>query len=179
MKAFIHKTRWLFVIAAIIVILDQITKALVRFYLATGETWVPWAWLAPYARTVHTGNTGVAFGMFQGKNFLFAILAVIVAGAIVYYYPQVPTQDKILRLALSMQLGGAIGNLIDRIFIGQVTDFASVGNFAIFNVADSCITVGVAILLLGVWIQDRRERKDKIQNAQVDQTAEPVDRTNP
>ncbi|PKN90290.1 MAG: hypothetical protein CVU45_03340, partial [Chloroflexi bacterium HGW-Chloroflexi-7] len=63
------------------------------------------------------------------------------------------------RFALSLQLAGAVGNLIDRIFFGRVTDFISVGNFAIFNVADSSITVGVIILLIAVWWQDRNEKK--------------------
>ncbi len=162
MKAYIQKNRWLYIVAVIIVILDQGSKALVRAYIPLGESWTPWPWLAPYARIIHWSNTGVAFGMFQGKSLVFAVLAAIVAGAIIYYYPQVPSVDKVLRFALSMQLGGALGNLIDRIFNGgQVTDFISVGNFAVFNVADSFITVGVVILLIGVWLEDKREKEQK------------------
>jgi len=156
------KTRWLFVISAVIVILDQITKQLVRTNLPIGASWMPWEWLTPYARIIHWSNTGVAFGMFQGNNVFFAILASIVAIAIVYYYPSIPEEDKVLRFAMSMQLGGAVGNLIDRIFVGQVTDFVSVGNFAVFNVADSCITMGVGVLLLGVYLEEKRERKHKL-----------------
>lgn len=162
MKSFFMKTRWLFVISAVIVILDQITKQLVRTNLPIGASWMPWEWLAPYARIIHWSNTGVAFGMFQGNNVFFAILASIVAIAIVYYYPSIPEEDKVLRFAMSMQLGGALGNLIDRIFVGQVTDFASVGNFAVFNVADACITTGVGVLLLGVYLEEKRERKHKL-----------------
>ena len=162
MKSFFMKTRWLFIISAVIVILDQITKQLVRTNLPIGTSWMPWEWLAPYARIIHWSNTGVAFGMFQGNNVFFAILASIVAIAIVYYYPSIPGEDKVLRFAMSMQLGGAVGNLLDRIFVGQVTDFVSVGNFAVFNVADSCITVGVGVLLLGVYLEERRERNQKI-----------------
>jgi signal peptidase II len=61
-----------------------------------------------------------------------------------------------------MQLGGAVGNLIDRVTQGYVTDFVSVGNFAVFNVADSCITVGVGVLILGVWLQERRKKKTEV-----------------
>ena len=96
--------------------------------------------------------------MFQGANLLFAILAAIVSVAIIIYFPRVPKSDWIMRVALSMQLAGAVGNLIDRVFIGQVTDFISVGNFAVFNIADSSITVGVIILLLGVWLQERKAK---------------------
>jgi signal peptidase II len=178
LKSFFHKTRWLFLIAAIILILDQVTKVLVRANLAIGETWVPWPWLAPYARIIHWTNTGVAFGMFQGNNILFAIIAFCVACVIVYYYPQVPTEDKVLRFALAMQLGGALGNFVDRVFVGEVTDFVSVGNFAVFNVADSCITVGVLVLALGVWYQDRREKKAK-EALENESNSEPLDQIKP
>ena len=64
-----------------------------------------------------------------------------------------------MRLALGLQFSGAVGNLIDRLLMRQVTDFISVGSFAIFNVADSCITVGVAILVVGVWLKERAMKK--------------------
>ncbi len=162
MKAYLQKTGWLYIIAAIIVVLDQLSKVAVRTLIPLGETWTPWPWLAPFARIIHWSNTGVAFGMFQGKSLFFAVLAAVVVAAIIYYYPQIPNMDKVLRFALSMELGGALGNLIDRIFnAGQVTDFISVGNFAVFNVADACITVGVVVLLIGVWLEDKREKAAK------------------
>jgi signal peptidase II len=177
LKAFFRKTRWLFVIAAVIVILDQVTKYLVRTNLAIGESWMPLTWLAPYARIVHWTNTGVAFGMFQGNNLLFAIIASIVAVVIIFYYPSIPEEDKVLRFAMGMQLGGALGNLIDRIVVKQVIDFVSVGNFAVFNVADSCITVGVGVLLLGVWLQEKREKKLKVETTPDETAPEKTDKT--
>lgn len=169
LKKFLHSVRWLLLIAAIIVVIDQITKVLVRRYLPFGEMWSPWDWMMPYVRLLHISNTGAAFGMFKNANPVFMALAVIVSAAIVYYYPRVPKEEKIVRFALSLQLAGAVGNLIDRILFGAVTDFISVGDFAIFNVADSSITVGVAVLLLAVWWQDRNEKKklaaDKPQEA--------------
>jgi signal peptidase II len=165
------RTHWLdflllFLFAGVIVALDQWTKALVRDNIPLGADWLPsWlSWLMPYARIRHTFNTGAAFGLFQQGGLIFAILAVIVSILIISYFPSVSRRDWWLRLALGMQLGGALGNLVDRIMRnGQVTDFISVGNFAIFNVADSCITVGVIILVLGVWITERREAKAKKQ----------------
>ena len=148
----------LFLISVVIIVLDQWTKSLVRSNLALGETWMPWTWLSPYARVLHWYNNGVAFGLFQNGGIIFIILPIIVVLAIIFYYPQVPSEDWALRLALGLQLGGATGNLIDRLTIGHVTDFISVGNFPIFNVANSAITVGVFVLILGVWIQDRREK---------------------
>ena len=149
----------LFPIAASIVALDQYTKLLIRNTLAFGEIWAPWVWLTPYARVVHWHNTGVAFGMFQNNNFLFAILVSIIALVIIIYYPQLTEGDWFLMIALSMQLGGAVGNLIDRLTVGHVTDFISVGNFAVFNVADASVTVGVGIMILGLWVQENKQRK--------------------
>jgi signal peptidase II len=146
-------------IAAIIVVLDQITKAMVRTNIPFGESWSPWEWLMPYARIVHWSNTGASFGMFQGFGMVFTILALIVAAVIVYYYPRVPVEEWPLRIAMGMQLGGALGNLVDRVTRGEVTDFISLGNFAVFNIADASISVGVAVLLIGMWWKERSDSK--------------------
>jgi signal peptidase II len=149
----------LILIASVIILADQVTKAVIRQNLALQETWMPLTWLAPYARIVHWYNTGVAFGMFQNGNLIFAIIATIVSVAIFIFYPRIPREERILRIATSMMLAGAVGNLIDRITVGHVTDFISLGSFAVFNIADMSITFGVCILVLGVWLQERRERK--------------------
>lgn len=161
MKKIIKKYGLLFSVASIIVILDQITKALVRANIPYGGRWMPLDWLMPYFRFVHWDNTGAAFGLFQGGGLIFAILAVIVTVFIVIYYPQIPQDEKLMRIAMSMQLGGALGNLIDRVIFGPVTDFISVGTFPVFNIADSSITVGVGILILGLWLSERREQGEE------------------
>jgi signal peptidase II len=160
------KNYWtILTIAAIIVGLDQWTKWLVRTNIPAGQSWLPDSlqWLSPYARIVHWYNRGAAFGMFQEGSMVFTVLAFIVIAAIIYYYPQVSSVDWPLRLAMSMQLGGAIGNLIDRLTIGHVTDFISIGTFPVFNIADSSISVGCVVLLLGVWWQERIAKKEKTQ----------------
>ncbi|MGH2581466.1 MAG: signal peptidase II [Anaerolineales bacterium] len=141
-------------IAGWIVFADQWTKTWVRENLAYGESWMPWSALSPYARVLHWRNTGAAFGMLQEWGGIFTILAIIVALMIVYYFPRIERGDWPLRLAMGLQLGGALGNLVDRLQHGYVTDFISIGNFPIFNVADSSITVGVVILLFSVWFGD-------------------------
>ena len=147
-------------IAGAVVALDQWTKWLVRENLPFQGTWLPeWLdWLSPYARIVHWYNSGAAFGMFQNGNLIFTILAFIVIGAILFYYPRVDRDDWTLKLAMGLQLSGAAGNLVDRLVMGKVTDFISLGAFPVFNVADSSITIGVIVLLLGVWIKERKER---------------------
>lgn len=174
MKRVFEKYWFIFTIAVVIVALDQWTKWLVRTNIAPGESWLPdsLAWLSPYARIVHWYNRGASFGMFQEGNMVFTVLAFIVIAAIIYYYPKIENADWPLRLAMSMQLGGAAGNLIDRLAFGRVTDFISIGTFPVFNVADSSISVGCVVLLLGVWWQERLAKKQKMQAAPPDQTSE-------
>jgi signal peptidase II len=168
LKKYLRDYVSLLTLAGIVIALDQWTKYLVRTNLALAEKWAPWPWLEPYARIVHWSNTGAAFGMFQGLGGIFTILAIVVAALILYYYPQVPREDWPLRIAMGLQLGGAVGNLIDRLTQqGRVTDFISVGNFAVFNIADASISVGVAILVIGMWIKERQQER-QIQTEEKD-----------
>ena len=167
----------MFTIAGVIVALDQWTKWLVRTNLPLGGSWLPESlqWLSPYARIVNWHNKGAAFGMFQNGSMVFAVLAFIVIGAIIYYYPQVEKHDWSLRIAMSMQLAGALGNLIDRLTQeGRVTDFLSVGSFPVFNVADSSITVGTIILLIGIYLQERAAMKHKNDAVKSEPANEPT-----
>lgn len=165
MKKLLRAYSLLIITAIVIISLDQYTKFLVRQNLDLWtETWVPWDWMLPYVRFVHVPNTGVAFGMFQGFGDVFSIVAIIVVLIIVFYFPRVPASDWSLRLAMSLQLSGALGNLIDRLTIGHVTDFVSVGNFPVWNIADASITIGVVVLILGVWITEIEEKKKKVSN---------------
>ena len=151
----------LVLVAVIIVTTDQLAKIWVRANVPLGGDWLPGqlAWLMPFARIRYWYNSGAAFGIFEKGNFVFMVLAIIVAGAILYYFPHVSRKDWWLRLALMLQFSGAVGNLTDRIQFGHVTDFISVGNFAIFNIADASISVGVAVLILGVWINEMTDKR--------------------
>lgn len=164
MKKLLNTYGMMIIIATVLIALDQFTKYLIRSNLAFGQIWMPWKWLEPYARIIHINNTGAAFGLFKGANSIFMVLAVIVSGVIIYYFPSISRKDWVIRTALSMQLAGALGNLIDRVIFGKVTDFISVGTFPVWNIADASITVGVAVLLIGMWVQESREKKSKMQN---------------
>ena len=174
MKKHLRDYAYLFTLAGIVIAVDQFTKSLVRTHLAFQEIWSPWKWLIPYARIVHWKNSGAAFGMLQGLGDIFTILAILVAVAIIYYFPQVSAEDWTLRLAMGLQLGGAVGNLIDRITSGYVTDFISIGTFPVFNVADASISIGVAILILGMWVkeQDRDPTESEANSDLTDHIAE-------
>jgi signal peptidase II len=165
LRYILRKYGLLISIAGVIIFFDQWTKTWVRNNIPFGEIWAPIPGLEEYARIVHWRNTGAAFGMFQGLSVVFTVLAIVVSIAIIYYYPRIPRGDWPLRLALGLQLGGAIGNLIDRLlFSGHVTDFISVFNFAVFNIADACISLGVAVLVIGIWIKERQQPLDTDQN---------------
>jgi signal peptidase II len=165
----------LILVAVIIVTSDQLAKVWVRANVPLGGDWLPSrvAWLMPFARIRYWYNSGAAFGIFEKGNLVFMILAIIVAGAILYYFPRVSRKDWWLRLALMLQFSGAVGNLTDRIQLGHVTDFISVGNFAIFNIADASISVGVVVLILGVWINEMADKRHAAaQKAAVPATSE-------
>jgi len=166
-----HIKTWagLFLLASIVIGMDQWTKAVVRANLTPGSTWLPSGlnWLAPYVRILYINNSGAAFGSFQDKGWLFAIVAVLISALIVYYYPQIPREDWLIRLALSLELGGALGNAIDRVLFGKVTDFISVGSFWVFNVADMSVNLCVVVLLLGLWLKTRRQKDQSMPEPQL------------
>lgn len=144
-----------------IILIDRISKILIVTNLAVGERWAP-EWLMPYARFVHVQNTGVAFGMLPGWGWLSTIMAVVIVIAVIYYFPRIAEEGWPLRLCLGLILGGAIGNQIDRFSYGYVVDFVSLGNFAVFNVADSAITVGTIIFILLSLIQEYTDKKKAV-----------------
>lgn len=150
----------LVLVAGLIILVDQLSKAYIRANFIEGVTmWAPWDWMLPYARILYVSNTGAAFGLLKGLSGVFTILAILVSLAIIYYFPRVSDKDWPLRLAMCLQLAGAMGNLIDRLVYGHVTDFISVGNFPVFNIADSSITIGVIVLILSLWFQEQRQKK--------------------
>lgn len=160
-----------YLLAALVVLADQYAKHLVRTSLPLNSSWSPLPWLAPYARILYIQNTGAAFGLFKEAGLFFTVVAVIVSGVIVVYTHRLPDGHWWMRIALGMQLGGALGNLVDRLIFHTVTDFISLGNFAIFNVADASISLGVALLALIMWLEGRQDRGTSTS----DSTLPPVD----
>ncbi len=151
----------LFIVALVALAADQISKLLVQANIPLGVT-VPIApFLTPYLTFTHVQNTGAAFSLFQNANWFFIIVATIVAGLIVYYTPRLPPGDWLSRAALGLQLGGAVGNLIDRLRHGYVTDFIhlqvpEIGfDWPVSNIADICIVSGVILLIAWSALQER------------------------
>ena len=132
-----------FLIAAAVVALDQLTKHLIRAVLATGEVWPDPDWVL---RIINVSNSGAAFGILQGQTTFLIIMSLVGVAAIVLYYFYPPLDHGLLRLAMGLQLGGAAGNLIDRVRFGEVTDFVKLDFWPAFNVADASIFIGVATI---------------------------------
>ena len=143
-----------FVIAGLVVALDQVSKHLVRANLALGES-VPEE--GPL-RITYVTNTGAAFGILQGQTLFLMVTTFFGLAAILLYYLYPPMEHGVLRLALGLQLGGAMGNLADRVRLGKVTDFIDVGPWPSFNVADSSIVMGVAIIIGFFLLAESRHR---------------------
>ncbi len=144
-----------FAIVGLVVVLDQVTKYLVRANLALGES-VPEE--GPL-RITYVTNTGAAFGILQGQTVFLVITTFLGLAAILLYYVYPPMEHGVLRVALGLQLGGAVGNLADRVRLGRVTDFVDVGPWPAFNVADSSILVGVFIII-GFFLLAERAQRD-------------------
>jgi signal peptidase II len=133
-----------FLIALGIIALDQITKAIVRNKLALGDAWPDADMLL---NIVYVTNSGAAFGILQGQTLFLIGTSLVGVAAIVLYYIFPPLEHGLLRAALGLQLGGAAGNLIDRIRFGEVTDFINFSFWPAFNVADASISIGVVTIL--------------------------------
>ena len=147
---------WLVLLVAGTVIgLDQWTKGLVRGSIALYDYIVPIPALGQYVLFEHVPNYGAAFGILQGKGWFFTIVAVLVSVGILTYVYFIPAEQRYIRVLFGLQMGGAIGNVLDRINQGFVTDFVKIGVPGVyywpnFNVADSGVVVGV--ILLGVYV---------------------------
>lgn len=143
-----------FLLATVVVLADQLTKKVVRDRLLLGESWPDPDW---FVKFTHVTNSGAAFGILQGQTAFLIVTSLLGLAAIVLYYLYPPMEHGVLRAALGLQLGGAIGNLIDRVLRGEVTDFVDFRHFPAFNVADSAITVGVVSIIAFFSLSEARE----------------------
>jgi signal peptidase II len=143
--------------AAVVFVIDRITKNWVAENIPLNQ---PRQVIGDYVRIVHAENTGAAFGLLPERTTLLSVLSIVAVLAIVYYYRQIASSSWLVTVTLGMQLGGAAGNLVDRIRQGYVVDFIDVGvgevRFWAFNVADSSIVIGIALVTFALWRQERR-----------------------
>ncbi len=136
-----------FLTALLIVVADQLSKLWIRNNLAVGQSLPE----GGFPRLTHITNTGAAFGLFQGQSLPLTIVALVGVAVLLLYafliYRHFPFLDnRLVWVSLGLVLGGTVGNLIDRLRLGYVTDFIDFGFWPAFNIADSAVVVGVIIL---------------------------------
>lgn len=150
-----YKNRHLGVVVAwalAALIIDQCSKIMVRRTLESG---VPYPVLEGWLYFTHAQNSGAAWSVLSGQRVMLVLITLVVLGVLFRAARELASQGLAARIGLGLVLGGALGNLADRLLVGRVTDFIDLGSpwhwlatFPIFNIADSCLTVGAVLLAL-------------------------------
>lgn len=161
-----------FYLGLLLFIADQLTKALVRFNFVPGESRPI---IDGVIHLTYVRNTGAAFGLFQGQTWLLVALTVVLGFFAFMYRHEFARATPGVRVAYTLGISGALGNFVDRIWLGWVTDFIDLRVWPVFNVADSAIVVGVGLL---IWFTVFRTPEEKpaeansMENHSVDDSAE-------
>ena len=150
-----YKNIYIPLIVSIFFLLDQISKEIIIRTLKVGES-IP---EEGFFRFTHVRKFGSAFSIIQDANLFLMIVGILAIILITYFLIFVAKDSVTLQISISLQLSGAFGNIIDRIRLGSVTDFIDVGSWPVFNIADSCISVGMAMLAFYLYINWKEERK--------------------
>ncbi|MFD1705816.1 signal peptidase II [Siminovitchia sediminis] len=149
-----------YLIALFVIVLDQVTKWTIVRHMEIGESITI---IHNFFYLTSHRNRGAAWGMLEGQMWLFYIVTLIVVAGIIYYMQTQAKGKPLFQISLSFILGGAIGNFIDRLFRKEVVDFLDTYifgyDFPIFNIADSALTIGVILLFIQMF---REERKEKV-----------------
>ncbi len=145
---------WIMMFSALIV--DQFTKWMVIENLARGESWPA----TGFFRITHAWNTGSAFSLFQGQSDILTWVSLAAVGVLTLIYRSIDRPSWVLKVAFGLQFGGALGNIVDRVRLGHVTDFLDVGRWPIFNLADSSIVVGIGLMIVYFWFLDQGSKSD-------------------
>lgn len=132
------------ILAMAVVVIDQWSKYYVQTHMSLGMS-IP---LIPSVfHLTYILNPGAAFGILENQRTFFVIVGLLMIGAVVYLYPRIPANMRLLRLGTGLMMGGAAGNVIDRIQTGHVVDFFDFRIWPIFNIADIAIVVGVSCII--------------------------------
>ncbi|MBB3906239.1 signal peptidase II [Anoxybacillus sp. UARK-01] len=149
-----------YLIALIVIIIDQFTKWLVATRMQIGES----ISVIPNVLYITSHrNRGAAWGILQGQFWLFYLITIIVVIGLVFYIRRLPREERLFGVALGFMLGGAIGNFIDRLVRKEVVDFIHtyIFNFPIFNIADSALCIGVALVFLQTFIGGAKKKENQ------------------
>lgn len=149
-----------YAIALFLIAVDQLTKWLVVKNMDLGESITI---IQDFLYITSHRNRGAAWGILQGQMWFFYIITIIVIVAIMYYLKKAKNEGALFKWALSFMLGGAIGNFIDRVLRQEVVDFIHTFpfgyNFPIFNIADSSLVIGVGLLIIHMFLEEKKEKE--------------------
>jgi signal peptidase II len=150
------------IVAALVVALDQGSKYLVTQSLPVGGVWSPFPGPTPFFQIVYTYNTGATFGLFKDLGPVFIFIALVIVAALILYARRLRRDQWLMCVALGLMLGGAIGNLIDRIRLGHVIDFIDVGvgatRWYTSNLSDVSLVLGVILLGVALLLEEVRHK---------------------
>lgn len=141
-------------IAIIVVVTDQMSKYYIESHMHLGMS-IPV--IENIFHITYVLNPGAAFGMLEHRTSFFIVVALLLVAAVIYFYPRIPSGHLLLRTGIGLQVGGAIGNVIDRVKTGYVIDFFDFRIWPVFNIADMAIVGGVGIIILSVFRSQQRE----------------------
>jgi signal peptidase II len=146
------RSRWIRVgaVAAAVLCVDQVVKAIIRGQLQVGEGWT----LTGFLSILRVTNHGIAFGMFPGRQAYVAIITVVALCAIAIFLARLVHRNLIAATGAGLLVGGSLGNLVDRLVHGGVTDYIDLSSWPTFNLADACITVGAILIVWGLMQGD-------------------------
>ena len=149
-----------------VVILDQLTKQIIRQTMHLGDSFDV---LGHVVRITYVENPGIAFGIRVGNNAVFTVLSIIASLGVLIYLFAHKDEGILMKSSLSLILGGAVGNLIDRILFKRVADFIDVGmgdlRWPVFNVADSAVVIGMVILFYTMYGSGKKEKESTPEEA--------------
>ena len=152
------------IIVAVLFVLDQITKTYVKTNLPLGQSNEI---IKDFFYFTHVENTGAAFGILKNGRYFFIVLTIIISLVLIYII--VKNKSAFLRLSISIVLGGALGNFMDRLLYGKVTDFFDFYIFGydypVFNVADACINIGTILLFIYIIFIYKEPGDEKTENS--------------
>jgi signal peptidase II len=150
------RAQWIALLAVAVAafVADQVTKQVVARALEVGET----ADLVGPFSLHHVQNSGIAFGLFASRTTIVIAVTAIAVGWMLWFFARTGRRHPVLPVALGLVLGGSLANLIDRVRLGHVTDFLDLDAWPAFNLADTFIVVGVAILFGALVLADRPRR---------------------
>ncbi len=151
------------IIVLVTLLLDQFSKHIITSRMLLGES-IPV--FPPAFYITYILNPGAAFGMLANRTTFFIVLSLIVIVGVLVVYLYLPRERTLMRLAYGLVVGGALGNLIDRVRLGRVIDFLDFRVWPIFNLADSAIVIGALLLIIDLW------RSDKVEQQRVDASAD-------